>query len=238
MRLALWLHNCLIIGVALVVSSIPGWAACVPYCNVGAEATAPPTYTAAFDGDVVGYFYAYEAHDLSLIRFWDVTTGYKSNWALPNLLTPTAAKVDFGAVKQGDKLVFEMWAAIQNNTQPGAGYIYNSGDPKSNRDGRTHFYSTQFMGGDVNGKLVPPGIFMGGEDLPSPYTDWDYNDLEFVFQVVRPGSEGMIGVLVDGVSIDGSGSIDNVVTPEPASVQLMLLGAVGIGSVVRRRFLA
>lgn len=234
MRLALWLQSCLLLGITVIAVSVPVHAACIPYCNVGIVAPAPPTYTAAYTGDLVAEFYGYQAHNLSMIRFVDVTTGYKSPWVLPNLFSKAGTQYDFGTINQGDVIAFQMWDAIQNSVQPGAGYVYDT-RPRMNPDLQNHFYSAQFMGGTVNGTLVGPGIFMGGEDLPQAYTDWDYNDLEFVFRVTRHDSDGMIGVLVDGVSIDGSGGID-VATPEPASLQLMLLGAVGIGSVVRRKF--
>ena len=234
MRSTFWLELSLLAGIVLVAALSPAWAGCVPYCNIGVVAPAPPTYTAAFSGDVVGNFYGYQAHDLSMIRFVDITTGYMSPWVFPNLLTATDSPYDFGTVNQGDTLVFELWAAVQNNTQPGAGYYYDT-RPRLNPDGQNHFYAAQFMGGLVNGTYVGPGIFLGGEDLPSPYADWDYNDNEFVFRVSRTGSDGLIGVLADGVSLDGNAG-ENTVTPEPASLQLMLLGAAGIGSLVRRKF--
>jgi hypothetical protein len=206
--------------VALVLgASLPANAdQCIPYCHGGVippMANANGEIYAAQSGEVEGYFYGFQAHDMSVVRMWDVTTNTLSPWVFPNLTTKVGTVADFGAVNKGDLLVFELWDKIQDTAQPGAGNIYYT-DPRLNPDGRPHFYLANWGGGMVGNVFVPAGMFMGGEDLPYPYSDWDYNDNEFVWNI-RASSAG-----------------GSVPTPEPASLAMLLTGAITSASVLRR----
>ena len=193
---------------------------CIPYCHIGEITVIPDpfdTITAPATGTVEAYYYGHIADDLSYIRMWDLTSGWKSPWELNNKLTGVGTEVDLGQVTKGDKLVFELWNKIQTSIQPGGGEIYYS-QPNLNADGFPHFYSAPWSGGVVGGVFIPSGMFMGGEDLPGNVTDWDYNDLEFVWNVA---------------TTDG-GDIGKVATPEPGGI-LLLLTAVAGARTARRR---
>lgn len=194
---------------------------CIPYCDIGNIVPQPSSnVVAANSGDVLAYFFGHEAHNASMIRMWDMTTGAQSPWVFNNLTTRVGTQANLGHVNKGDLLVFEIWDALQNNTQPGAGFIYYS-LPQLNPDHLNHFYVAPWAGGNVSGAFIPAGTFMGGEDLPYPYTDWDYNDNEFVWNIS---------------SSDFGADYQEVPTPEPGSLQLLLLAGLGAAPALKRRF--
>jgi hypothetical protein len=212
----------LLAAVAVLGIRLAAVADCIPYCHIGGNAPMRSSNMIASDsGDVQGYFFGHQANDMSLVRMWDVTTNTTSPWVFNNLTTQVGAKVDFGAVNKGDVLVFELWAAMQNTAQPGAGAIYYS-LPQMNPDKLNHFYSAVWNGGMVDSAFIPAGTFMGGEDLPFPYNDWDYNDNEFVWSI----------------SGQQQAAFENAPVPEPGSLTTMLLAGLGAISGLRRRFRA
>lgn len=209
-----------------LATSLSAWAdQCVPYCNVGHVppiANSGNVIVSGEGGDVTAYFYGHIANDGDLIRMWDVTSGTLSPWIFNNQITKVGTQMDLGNVAKGDTLVFEIWNALQNSIQPGAAAIYYS-QPNLNADDTSHFYNAPWQGGTVGGVYIPAGTFMGGEDMTLPYTDWDYNDSEFVFTITPAQGQDL-----------GGGGI-NVATPEPGSLSLLLISVVGVGGTLRRR---
>jgi hypothetical protein len=92
------------------------------------------------------------------------------------------------------------------NLKPGTVPSWYS-DATKNPDGIQHIYSAAYSGDN----LIPAGTFVAFEDLPNG-GDFNYNDETFVFTNV-------------GVKAD---------VPEPASLALLLIGALGFGA--RRTF--
>ena len=225
MRCQVWFSGVCLFFSLIVIAPAPARAdQCIPYCHKG---MIPPlnnsvgVITATVSGEVEGYFFGFEAHDLSMVRMWDKTTNTLSPWEFPNLLTRVGTFADFGFVNKGDVLIFELWNAIQNTPQPGAGNIYYT-TPRLNPDKVPHFFMASWSGGMVGRAFIPAGIFMGGEDLPYPYTDFDYNDNEFVWNIKASQDTG-------------SGLSGTVPTPEPGSLGALLTGAMLSASVLRRK---
>jgi hypothetical protein len=218
------LLRCLLLCPVLLLAALCASAdECIPYCDIGQISPLPGSViSASADGEVVAYYFGHVANDGSMIRMWDVTSNTYSPWGLLNLTTPIGAQADLGSVSKGDVLVFQLWDALQNNIQPGAGFIYST-DPSMNPDKLNHFYIASWQGGMVGDAYIPAGTFMGGEDLPAPYADWDYNDHEFVWNIQSSGA------------IVGFGHMENVVVPEPGALQTALLGLFAVSPFLRRR---
>jgi hypothetical protein len=113
---------------------------------------------------------------------------------------------------------------LQNTPQPGGGDIFYT-DPRLNPDHLNHFYAAHWSGGFVNGVFMPPGTFMGGKDLPDPYSDWDYNDLEFIWNI-RTADGGIVDTYND--------AYNNAATPEPGSLSLLAIAVFGAAVRFRR----
>jgi hypothetical protein len=94
------------------------------------------------------------------------------------------------------------------------GGLYTWASDKSlNTDATNHIWSTAYGGGDFS---IPEGIFVTFEDLPGTGTDFNYEDLGFVFTNVKTV------IIPNGV-------------PEPASWAMLIAGFGMIGSATRRR---
>ena len=167
------------------ISAASMFAGAIPYPNSG---TIAPTnsFTAAFTGNITGYFYGFSAGDTDYVGMLNVTTYVFSGWFFNNQTTAPGTGADFGPVTAGDVLVFKLWDAT-------SGLIFGS-DPSMSDDGINHAYATDFAGG--NG--IPAGIYIGMEDLPLVHSDLDYNDDQFIFVNVgtptpEPGTLVMLG---------------------------------------------
>lgn len=168
-------------GVAALIVGLSAAAAnadVIPYPDPGTENPENFTYTAAYDGDIVAYFYASDAaytEEIGLL-INGVSTGV---FGLNNHTSNVGDSVVLGHVHAGDMLTFVDKIIAGPPAVPAFWYS----DPSMNSDGAQHVYSTVFSGN----ALIPAGTYFGFEDLPAGRADWDYNDVQFVFTDMGSG---------------------------------------------------
>jgi len=146
------------------------FADAIPYPGSGAPNPAGYSFAAAVSGGVSAYFLGSDAaysESLGLLVN-GVDTG---STGLPNLSTPIGTQLNFGHVHAGDTLVFYIRVATTGDTW------YS--DAALNADGSNHVYSTAYTG-----DAAPQGIYVGFEDLPAAYSDFNYRAEQFVFTSV------------------------------------------------------
>ncbi len=184
----------------------------IPYGNPGSIA---PTsiITAATTGDVMGYFFGANAAYTDTVRLVDETSGTTSPYFFNNQTESLGASANFGAVTAGDTLAFEVYDANLNQTF--------SSDPSLSQDGINHAYAAPYSGGViVNGDTIPAGTYIGMEDLNKAHSDFDYNDVTFVF---------------DNIAV-GTGTVPVVSSvPEPTSIALLGTGLLAAAGGLRKR---
>lgn len=184
--------------------STTAYAAIPVYPNSGTENAELYSFTAAADGDLVAYFTGSTGSFENVLGL--IVNG--TDLGLSTLNSHLSAPGDvfnFGPVSAGDALVFYI------NVEEGL-YTWAS-DKSLNTDATNHIWSTAYGGGDFS---IPEGIFVTFEDLPGTGTDFNYEDLGFVFTNVKTV------IIPNGV-------------PEPASWAMLIAGFGMIGSATRRR---
>lgn len=187
-------------GALLVLLSLGAMAASIPYPNPGTVAP-EASITAAANGPLVLYYFGFSASHVDWVSVTDITSAMDSGWLFDNqTTTPGTSITALTSVHEGDVLEFRLWDAS-------TGTIYSSIAANS-PDGINHFYSAPYTTGGPAG--IPPGLFVGAEDLAFGKSDLDYNDHQFVLT---------IGPLV----------------PESSSMALFGTGLVGLGLLLRRR---
>ena len=180
----------------------------IPYPTPGVVAP-QSLLIASATGDVTGYFVmggplsGGGAAYLDFVRLFDVTAGTFSGWLFDNQTSTAGLTADFGHVTAGDTLIFEIQVVNLGNT------IFAS-DSAYSADGSNHGYATGFQRGLLNGAEIPAGLYIGMEDLPALYSDFNYRDDTFVVTGVAP-------------------------VPEPGSVVLIGTGALLAAASIRRR---
>lgn len=191
-----------IISAAMI--SVAAQAAIPVYPNGGTENAELYSFTAAADGDLVAYFTGSTGSFENILGL--IVNGTDLGLSsLNSHLSVEGDSYNFGPVSAGDALVFY----ISVN-----GGQYNWASDKSlNSDATNHVWSTAYAGGDFS---IPAGTFVTFEDLPGTGTDFNYEDLGFVFT-----------------------NVDTVITPggvpEPAAWAMMLAGFGVVGAAIRRR---
>ena len=186
----------------------------IPYGNPGSIA---PTsvITASTTGSVTGYFFGANAAYTDTVRLVDETSGTTSPYFFNNQTESLGASANFGAVTAGDTLAFEVYDANLNQTF--------ASDPSLSQDGINHAYAAPYSGGViVNGATIPAGTYIGMEDLNKAHSDFDYNDVTFVFD--------NIGTTTVPVPVPVMSSV-----PEPTSIALLGTGLLAAAGGLRKR---
>ncbi len=182
--------------------AVPALADIPDYPNSGTENPELYTFTAAADGNLVAYFTGSSGSFTNVLGL--IRNGVDIGLSTLNSQSSAAGdSFDFGAVDAGDSLVFY----IDVN---GGEFKWHS-TVALNADLTNHVWSTDYAGGDFG---IPAGRFVTFEDLPGDGTDFNYDDLGFVFT-----------------------NVDTVATPvpEPATWALMVAGFGTVGFAARRR---
>lgn len=151
----------------------------IPYPNPGTLNPATYTFTAAFTGAVTAYFAGSSAsfENTLGLQINGVSTGI---FGLNNHTSAVGDSLNLGFANAGDVLTF-----VMHNISPGIGDLYS--DPALNGpyDGRTlgtqHIYSARYTATSPTFGSIPVGVFVGFEDLPFRDSNFNYDDLTFVF---------------------------------------------------------
>src|SRR5664279_35861 len=98
----------LVLLIMMSVSVVPVFAGAIPYPNPGTIAPTN-TFTAAFTGNITGYFYGFSAGHTDYVGMVNVTTSVFSGWLFNNQTTVPGTSANFGSVAAGDVLVFKLF---------------------------------------------------------------------------------------------------------------------------------
>ena len=151
----------------------------IPYPNPGTLNPATYSFTAAFTGDVIAYFARSSAgfENTLGLQINGVSTGI---FGLNNHTSVVGDSINLGLANAGDVLTF-----VMHNISPGIGDLYS--DPALNGpyDGLTvgtqHIYSTRYTATSPIFGSIPVGVFVSFEDLRFRDSNFNYDDLDFVF---------------------------------------------------------
>ncbi len=135
------------------------------YSSAGTPTGQSFSFTASTSEDIIAYFAGASAADTDTLGMSvnGVSTG---SFGLNNQTSLIGDSFNLGHVNAGQLVVFELFNADLNTT-----FL-------SSENNRT--YSTSFSASYG----IPSGTFVAFEDLKFSNTDYDYNDLQFVFQEV------------------------------------------------------
>lgn len=149
-------------------------------------AKASITFTATATGNVTATFVGSDAADTDLVGMLVNVTSANlsaqmaalttSDFYLNNHASSPGDSADLGSVVAGNSLVF-----VLKNTVTGSYILSDSAlnDIWNGTTGGTDYISTTYTGSGT----LPAGTYVGFEDLlPNQGSDFDRNDLEFVFQ--------------------------------------------------------
>ncbi len=176
--------NSIVAGAALIAlagSVQMAKANIIPYPSPNNLNTTTYSFTAN-GGDVTAYFAGASAGHTDILGLY---VNGSTIWStLNNQISAVGSFYDFGTFTLNTPLVFVLEDTSTGNT------LYYS-DPSMNADGINHIYSTSYdSSGTPNlGAGIPSGTFVSFEDLYGG-GDKDYNDLQFVFENVTPGTPG------------------------------------------------
>ncbi len=187
----------------------------VPYDGVGHYNATTYTFTAATTGNLTGYFVSKGTaiYDDRIGVLVDGTLSSKG-FGLDNQTSSFGQAFNFGEVKKGDSLVFELEDLTLGQSAYSDASRNVAFDGSSNSVGHNHIYSETYSGGIVDGFVVPKASYVAFEDEAFPNSDFNYNDDAFVF--TNTASQAISAA------------------PEPSTWLLMLAGIGGIGLMLRR----
>src|SRR5665213_2393907 len=180
----------------------------IPYQSPGTYIPGFSTFTADSTGTLHAYFYSADAAYNEQATL-SLATGGNGNF-LVNHFPAYGTEVDLGHVTSGHSIVFV--DTITSGTSP----LYSLYSDNTNVGGFNYVYSTAYTSVDA---LIPSGTFVAFEDLLHGASDYDYNDLAFVY-TIKP---------------DGPANSNAPAVPEPATWAMMILGFVSVGFMTYRR---
>jgi hypothetical protein len=199
----------IVLAAAALVAVTSYAEAQIPYPNIGTIAPSN-TFSASASGAITGYFVSGGgAGDTDFVQMIDLTTDTSSGWLFDNHGTAVGASADFGNVSAGDTLEFQLLNVTLGDE------VFSSIAADS-FDGDNHAYSVAWGGGVLNGAAIPAGTYIGMEDEPASFSDFNYNDDSFVFTDVSTAPT----------------------VPEPSSFYLLGTGLLGLVELGRRRLRA
>ena len=150
----------------------------IPYPAVGTPNTEGYSFTAAADGNIIAYFAGTGAgFDLRLgLEVNGILTN--AGLALPNKSSAIGQSFNFGPVKAGDSLTFVLHN-LTLNANAFSDPSLNVGYDLNGSVGHQHVFATPYTQNPLI-DAIPPGIYIGFEDLPFPASDFNYFDETFV----------------------------------------------------------
>jgi hypothetical protein len=177
--------NSIITGVALLALT-----GAVQMANANITFTATGT-------DVTAYYVGGDASDLDLVGMLVNVNSYDAiqlqtainNMAFPisnvSQGTPITTPFDLGSVNVGDSLVFVLKNTVTKSYILSDSTLNDILNGNANTGG--HDYITTDSTTYTGSTPLPSGTYVGFEDLlPGQNSDFDRNDLEFVFQNITP----------------------------------------------------
>lgn len=200
--------SALVITSLLVAMVAPAWADAIPYPNSG---TIPPTniFTASVTGTVDAFYYGSTAGDNDTVELKDLTLGTSTGQIFDDKSTTPGTGPVLLTVNAGDVLEF-----LLHDLSSGATFSSISADSD---DSVNHAYATPYSADSSQPDFIPgipAGTFIGMEDEPASFSDFNYNDDTFVVTNVASATTS---------------------TPEPFSFLLMGTGLAAVGLLRRRR---
>lgn len=201
------------------VSTVAQAQTSLVYPNKGQYNATTYSFTAAATGDVLAYmvggFGAAYTNELGLMINGQLSS---SGFGLNNHSTQIGQVFNLGHVSAGDALTFVLRNYTLNQD------VYSDASLNTRYDlstatGHNHIYSTSYNGSLGNYPGVPAGTFVAFEDQRLPASDFNYNDLSFVFTNV---STLAITTLSSAV-------------PEPQTQGMLLSGLAALALVGARR---
>ena len=209
------------VALALVAGMAPAAHAAntLLYPTTGQYNNASYTFTAVADGEVMAYmvggFGAAYTNELSVLINGQLSS---SGFGLNNHTSHVGQSFDLGTVHAGDTLTF----VLRNYTlhqDVFSDASMNVSYDTSTAPGHNHIYSSNYNGSNTNYTGVPTGTFVAFEDQRFPNSDYNYNDLSFVFTNVATQVSAAAATAI----------------PEPESRAMMLAGLVAVSLAVARR---
>lgn len=178
----------------------------IPYPHQGTPNTAAYSFTATTTGDIIAYFVGSTAANDNQLGLQDNGTLTSAGYGLDNHTSAVGQSFDLGHVTAGDTLVF----VLHNLTLGMNAYS----DPSLNGpydldlNGHQHVYSTAYAATSPIIGNIPTGTYVSFEDQRFSNSDFNYNDLNFVFTDVAASVPGPIaGAGLPGLLFALSGGV-------------------------------